>query len=189
MARVVLKLAPRIGNAKQKIRSWLSLSHETLVVVAIVVSRSEICASIDCAARLHGPPVLAACVNSATGLKIVIVVASRVDVHDICRASPPWQEIWRKILSSPFHSPHTSSRLSFHFCTEFTIMAPSRAVFRALRSSSNLFSSQHASIGRRCFASTAIRQNEGPLTGIRVLDMTRVLAGVRGTHTSCSQSV
>ncbi len=32
--------------------------------------------------------------------------------------------------------------------------------------------------GRRCFASVASSTSEGPLAGLRVLDMTRVLAGV-----------
>ena len=58
-------------------------------------------------------------------------------------------------------------------------MAPSRALARVLGTVAVPVRSQiRHPMKRRCLASVATTNAEGPLAGMRVLDMTRVLAGV-----------
>ena len=54
-----------------------------------------------------------------------------------------------------------------------------RSLFKAVRATA--LGRPIPTTARRCFASSSVRSAEGtlPLEGVRVLDMTRVLAGVR----------
>ena len=75
---------------------------------------------------------------------------------------------------------------SFHTCSwtpslyRRRMAVAGKASGLCLRLSKDVLRYSSRPIGRRrCFASVATPTGEGPLAGLRVLDMTRVLAGVR----------
>jgi hypothetical protein len=76
----------------------------------------------------------------------------------------------------------TVSWMSFHLDSPTITMSPSPRPFTSLmlRTGRSCVGHTPRPDRRRCFASIASTKGDGPLAGIRVLDMTRVLAGVRG---------
>lgn len=76
-------------------------------------------------------------------------------------------------------------------CAPLPMAAPSLMSFLLpARASKSLFLSNGLRIGRRRALATAASNSDTlPLAGIRVLDMTRVLAGVSPTYSPCHKSI